>query len=93
VLVNAVDNQAYCDFIFPSYVKKEDLAIAFSTGGASPAFAKKIRKHFEQIIPDEVAPFLKKMKDLRKTLPKGKERMAHFESLVEDFFKKYFTKP
>ena len=23
-LVNSVDNTAYCDFIFPSYVKKED---------------------------------------------------------------------
>jgi len=92
VLVNAVDNTDYCDFIFPSYVKKEDLTIAFSTGGASPAFAKKIREHFEQIIPDEVGPFLKKMKDLRTTLPKGKKRMAHFEGLVKDFFKKYFAK-
>ncbi|NOR55785.1 MAG: bifunctional precorrin-2 dehydrogenase/sirohydrochlorin ferrochelatase [Sulfurovum sp.] len=92
ILVNSVDNTEYCDFIFPSYVKKEDLTIAFSTGGASPAFAKKIRRHFEDLIPDEVGPFLAKMKELRKTLPKGKERMAHFEGLVADFFKKYFPK-
>ncbi len=92
ILVNSVDNTEYCDFIFPAYVKKEDLTIAFSTGGASPAFAKKIRTHFEDIIPDEVGPFLAKMKDLRKTLQKGKERMVHFELLVEDFFKKYFPK-
>lgn len=92
ILVNSVDYTAYCDFIFPSYVKKEDLTIAFSTGGASPAFAKKIREHFEVLIPDEVGPFLTKMKGLRKTLPKGKERMVHFEGLVEDFFKRYFPK-
>lgn len=92
ILVNSVDNTLYCDFIFPSYVKKEDLTIAFSTGGASPAFAKKIREHFEDFIPDEVGDFLKKMKSLRTTLPKGKKRMAHFETLVDDFFKRYFPK-
>ncbi len=44
VLVNSVDDTAYCDFIFPSYLKRDDLTIAFSTGGASPAFAKHIRR-------------------------------------------------
>ncbi len=90
ILVNSVDNTDYCDFIFPSYVQKGDLTIAFSTGGASPAFAKKIRQHFEQIIPDSVDAFLLQMKELRKTMPKGKERMAHFEKLVEAFFNKHF---
>ena len=91
-LVNSVDNTLYCDFIFPSYVKKEDLTIAFSTGGASPAFAKQLRQHFESIIPNEVGPFLKKMKNLRTTLPKGAKRMKHFETLVGTFFKKYCPK-
>jgi len=90
VLVNSVDNTDYCDFIFPSYVKKDDLTIAFSTGGASPAFAKYIRRHFEKIIPDSVGEFLKKMKGLRSTMPKGKERMQYFDTLVEEYFKKHF---
>jgi precorrin-2 dehydrogenase/sirohydrochlorin ferrochelatase len=90
ILVNSVDNTDYCDFIFPSYVQKGDLTIAFSTGGASPAFAKYIRQHFEQIIPESVGEFLTKMKGLRSTMPKGKERMAYFDTLVEDFFKKHF---
>jgi len=90
ILVNSVDNTDYCDFIFPSYVKKEDLTIAFSTGGASPAFAKKIRQHFEKIIPDSVGAFLEKMKNLRTTMPKGKERMKYFDTLVEAYFKKNF---
>ena len=90
ILVNSVDNTAYCDFIFPSYVKKDDLTIAFSTGGASPAFAKQIRQHFEHIIPDSVGTFLKKMKALRTTMPKGKERMAYFDTLVAEYFKRHF---
>ena len=90
VLVNSVDNRAYCDFIFPSYVKKEDLTIAFSTGGASPAFAKQIRQYFENVIPDSVGEFLQNMKNLRRTIPKGKERMEYFDSLVREYFKKSF---
>jgi len=90
ILVNSVDNTKYCDFIFPSYVKKDDLTIAFSTGGASPAFAKYIRRHFEKIIPDSVGEFLAKMKGLRSTMPKGKERMKYFDTLVEEYFKEHF---
>jgi precorrin-2 dehydrogenase/sirohydrochlorin ferrochelatase len=90
ILVNSVDNTDYCDFIFPSYVKKDALTIAFSTGGASPAFAKQIRQHFEKIIPDSVGEFLEKMKGLRLTMPKGKERMQYFDALVEEYFKKHF---
>ena len=90
ILVNSVDNTEYCDFIFPSYIKKDALTIAFSTGGASPAFAKQIRQHFEKIIPESVGSFLQKMKDLRTTMPKGKERMKYFDTLVEEYFKKNF---
>ncbi len=90
VLVNSVDNTDYCDFIFPSYVKKDDLTIAFSTGGTSPAFAKHIRRHFERIIPDSVGTFLKSMKKLRQEIPKGSERMIKFDKMAEEFIKKEF---
>ncbi len=90
ILVNSVDNTDYCDFIFPSYLKRGDLTIAFSTGGTSPAFAKQIRRHFENVIPDSVGEFLEKMKALRTTMPKGKERMKYFDTLVSEYFQKYF---
>jgi len=89
-LVNSVDDTQYCDFIFPSYVKRDDLTIAFSTGGASPAFAKELRQYIEKIIPKNVGYFLKEMKALRTTMPKGKERMEYFEMLVKEYFKKHF---
>jgi len=88
--VNSVDNTEYCDFIFPSYVQKGDLTVAFSTGGASPAFAKKMRQYFEKNIPDSVENFLAQLKKLRKTMPKGKSRMQYFEALVEGYFSKHF---
>ncbi len=89
-LVNSVDNTQYCDFIFPSYVKRGDLTIAFSTGGASPAFAKQLRQYIEKIIPQNIGDFLKDMKSLRKIMPKGKERMEYFDRVVKEYFKKHF---
>jgi len=90
VLVNSVDNTDYCDFIFPSFVQKGDLTIAFSTGGASPAFAKRIRQYFEKIIPDSVENFLVEMKKLRQEIPKGNARMKYFENRVESYFSRHF---
>ncbi len=90
ILVNSVDNMKYCDFIFPSYIQKGDLTVAFSTGGASPAFAKKIRQHFEKHIPHNVGAFLTQMKALRSTLPKGKARIQYFDSLVSNYFNIFF---
>lgn len=89
ILVNSVDDTAYCDFIFPSYIKKGDLTISVSTSGASPAMAKKLRQYIEKLIPSNIAEFLQEMKGLRKTMPKGRERMQFFEDKTDNFFKKH----
>lgn len=90
ILINSVDNTDYCDFIFSSYVKKGDLTITFSTGGVSPAFAKKMRIYFEKNIPDSVGSFLDRMKKLRKTMPKGRERMSYLDRLSDRYFSQHF---
>jgi len=90
VLVNSVDDTAYCDFIFPSYIKRGDLTVSFSTSGASPAFAKQIRRYFESVIPESVDGFLQKMKRLRSELPKGRERMQKFEEMTREYMTKNF---
>ena len=87
-LCNAVDSVNYCDFIFPSYIKKGDLTIAVSTSGASPALAKQLRIYLQKLIPENISRFLDEMKALRKTLPKGKERMNLLEEKAKDYIKK-----
>ena len=82
---NAVDSVDYCDFIFPSYVKRENLTVAVSTSGTSPAFAKHFRKYLERTIPSGISAFLDEMKALRTTMPKGKERMQFLDKKAEDF--------
>jgi len=91
-LCNAVDSVDYCDFIFPSYMKKDDLTIAISTSGASPAMAKHLRRYLEKLIPDSISAFLTEMKTLRKTLPKGKERMKMLDKKAEDYIKTWSNK-
>ena len=90
ILVNSVDNTVYCDFIFPSYIKRGDLTISISTSGASPALAKRLRAYIEALIPPQIEGFLKEMRSLRNTMPKGKERMRFFEEKTDKFIAKYF---
>jgi len=88
-LCNAVDSVAYCDFIFPSYIKKDDLIIAVSTSGSSPAVAKHLRRYLQNLIPDSIGAFLREMKELLTTLPKGKERMKMLDSKAQEYIEKW----
>ncbi|MDD3475585.1 MAG: bifunctional precorrin-2 dehydrogenase/sirohydrochlorin ferrochelatase [Sulfurimonas sp.] len=88
-LCSCVDSSKQSDFIFGSYIKKDDLTIAVSTSGASPALAKEIKKYLLNLIPDDIGAFLQEMKSLRETLPKGKDRMKMFKKRAEDYIKRW----
>ena len=68
-LLNVVDNPPLCTFIAPSVVKRGEVTVAISTGGASPALARKLRESLEQSqVWDyaELAPILSRArKDVR----------------------------
>ena len=55
VLVNVVDDAEHSDFIVPSYFCRGGVTVAVSTGGKSPALARKIRSRLEKEIGDEYA--------------------------------------
>ena len=57
-LCNSVDSVDYCDFIFPSYIKKDDLTIAVSTSGASTAMAKHLSRFLQETNLDGISAFL-----------------------------------
>ena len=51
--VNVVDVPALSSFIVPSSLRRGDLTVAVSTGGRSPALARRIRAELEQSIGEE----------------------------------------
>lgn len=87
VLCNIADLPDACDFILPSIVSKGDLIISVSTSGASPAFAKKLRKKIESMFGDEYALFLKLMRRIREKVlaceHAPEEHKSKFERLIE----------
>jgi len=92
ILCNSVDNVKYCDFIFPSYIKNDDLIIAISTSGASPSFAKYLRRAIKKIIPKNINIFLSELKNIRQKLPKGKERQDILDKKAKEYIEKIFKK-
>jgi len=67
-LVNVVDDPEPSDFIVPSVVRRGDLAIAISTGGMSPALARKIRTRLEDSFGEEYALLVSLVEEVRSTL-------------------------
>lgn len=53
--VNVVDDARLSDFIVPSIVRRGSVSIAVSTGGKSPALARKIRTRLESQIDEQYA--------------------------------------
>lgn len=59
--VNAVDNLELCSFVFPALVRRGELSVGISTGGASPSAAQYIRRRVEELVPEgfeEILDFL-----------------------------------
>ena len=66
ILINAVDDPPFCDFYFPSVVRRGDLQIAISTAGASPALAQCLRKEIDALLPLDTGEWLAELGNLRR---------------------------
>lgn len=87
ILCNAVDDPPFCDFYFPSVVRRGDLQIAISTAGASPALAQKIRKDINAQLPLDAGEWLADLGNLRRevvaTEPLNDERKWLLHQLAQ----------
>jgi precorrin-2 dehydrogenase/sirohydrochlorin ferrochelatase len=66
ILINAVDDPPFCDFYFPSVVRRGDLQIAISTAGHSPALAQRLRKEINALLPLDAGDWLAELGNLRR---------------------------
>lgn len=65
VLVNIMDDIPNCDWAAPSIVRRGELVLAISTGGASPALTKKLRLQLSAMFGEEWAEVLRVLRDVR----------------------------
>lgn len=87
VLCNAVDDPPFCDFYFPSVVRRGDLQIAISTSGASPALAQRLRKEINAQLPLDVGDWVTDLGNLRREVtqmePLNEERKWLLHQLAQ----------
>ena len=68
VWVNAADDPANCDFILPSVIRRGAITIAASTGGMSPALARRLREELEAYLTEEMPALAELLAEVRNDL-------------------------
>nr|ANA08065.1 siroheme synthase [uncultured bacterium 5G4] len=68
VWVNASDDTPNCDFILPSVVRQGSIVLAASTGGGSPALARRLREELTDFLAEDYAPLAELLAAIRTDL-------------------------
>jgi len=64
-LVNVAEPPEAGDFQVPASIKRGDICVAISTGGASPALARKLRETLESVIGEEYGTLARWLGEMR----------------------------
>ena len=86
ILCNCTDAPKDSSFIVPALVEQGNIAIALSTGGASPALARKIREDLAREKDARINELRAETEDQLSRLDAYYE--AHHESLCSELFQK-----
>lgn len=85
---NVADDPELCSFILPAIVRRDPIAVAVSTGGASPALAQRLRDDIGELVTERHAKLAERLHALRpwakRELPGYEERRDYFQRLVEE---------
>jgi len=85
---NVVDTPELCSFILPAVHREGPIALAVSTGGASPALAQHLRERLAEQIRPEHAELAERLRTLRPWVKAHfqtyEERRDYFQRLVEE---------
>ncbi len=68
VWVNAADDPVNCDFILPAVIRRGSITVAASTGGASPALARRLREELEAYLTEEMPALADLLAEVRMEL-------------------------
>jgi siroheme synthase-like protein len=88
LLCNVVDVPELCSVILPAVHRQGPIAVAVSTGGASPALAQRLRDEIATLVTPEHAELAERLRALRpwakEHLPTYEARKRYFAALVEE---------
>lgn len=65
---NVVDRPELSTFIMPAIIDRDPVLIAVSTGGASPALARRVRSWIEAVLPTRLGRLARALDDARQTV-------------------------
>ena len=83
-LLNVVDRPEWCTFIVPSVARRGDLTVAVSTGGGSPALARRVREEIEDGLGPEYELALDILSRLRRHLRAQAMSSAERQRILSD---------
>jgi precorrin-2 dehydrogenase / sirohydrochlorin ferrochelatase len=88
IACNVADVPELCNFILPAVHREGPIAVAVSTGGASPALAKRLRSMIAAVVRPEHAELAEELRAMRpevkQRLQSYEERRDYFEEIVRE---------
>jgi precorrin-2 dehydrogenase / sirohydrochlorin ferrochelatase len=86
IFCNVADEPGWCTFYVPSVVRRGPLQIAISTGGTSPALAKRLRLQLEKLFDASYEAYLDALAQLRRHVRRAyPDDQARRAAVLESF--------
>jgi uroporphyrin-III C-methyltransferase/precorrin-2 dehydrogenase/sirohydrochlorin ferrochelatase/precorrin-2 dehydrogenase/sirohydrochlorin ferrochelatase len=86
--VNAVDQKEDCTFIFPSYIREQNLVGAFSSGGNSPLLTQYLKEKLKTELTEELGAINEYMGSIRDTvkanIPTEPQRKRVYQRVLQE---------
>lgn len=86
ILVNAVDQQEDCTFIFPSYIKQKEVVGAFSSGGQSPVVTQYLKKQLQPVLNEYIGEIAECLGEIRQEVKQkvkiGNQRKCLYQEIL-----------
>ena len=89
VPLNAADDPTNCDFILPAVVRNPPLTLAISTGGGSPAMARRVREELSDYLDAETSSLADLVAEVRAEL----REQGVFRSIPSDAWQSAMDSP
>ncbi|TDB47652.1 siroheme synthase CysG [Photorhabdus khanii] len=91
ILVNVVDDQSHCSFIFPSIIDRSPVLVAISSAGKAPVLARLIREKLEALLPSSLGTMAKIAGNWRERVKQRLTSMRQRRSFWEQAFNGRFA--